>query len=190
MPKYILVLCLLLSACIQFSGDSGRFLAQDDETVLDEETGLMWAAADNGQSLTWPEAEAYCSSYTGGGYDDWRLPKKTELIALAQAGIIKEEGMITVRGKRVWAAETDGTKGAGCSLESGGCGWSEKMISIALSALPVRDTRVAASAPASSHEVRPQTPAQRLQMIDQLHRQQLITKEEYEQKKVAILNEI
>ena len=69
----------------------------------------------------------------------------------------------------------------------------ERVISISLRALPVRDTTVetgvmeTAATPAM---VRPQSTEQRLQIITHLHKQQLITDEEYKQKKAAILDDI
>ncbi|MBU0962178.1 MAG: DUF1566 domain-containing protein [Proteobacteria bacterium] len=186
--KYLLVLCLLLlSSCAYMGGENDRFLAKNDGTVVDVESGLMWAAADNGQSLTWPEALEYCNSYTGGGYHDWRLPKKAELAALYKAGIRRDKGTITIHENWVWAAETDETKGAYCSFKMGGCDWVEKVVSFALRALPVRDTR---NIPSSSPVVQAQSLEQRLQVLDLLHRQQLITQEEYEQKKAVILHEL
>lgn len=180
---------MLLSACAQFGGDSERFLANNDGTVLDKESGLMWAAADNGQGLTWPEAREYCNSYTGGGYSDWRLPKKTELDELFKAGVRKDKGAIIIRENWVWAADTDDTKGAYCSFKMGGCDWVEKVVSFALRALPVRDTRKTSSASPSS-SAQTQSPEQRLKVLDLLHKQELITQEEYERKKAAILDEL
>ncbi|MBU0946139.1 MAG: DUF1566 domain-containing protein [Proteobacteria bacterium] len=183
----LLLFLLLLSSCAQLGGESERFLVNSDGTVLDTESGLMWAAADNGQGLTWAEAQEYCNSYRGGGYHDWRLPKKIELDALFKAGIRTDKGSITIRENWVWAAETDDSKGAYCSFKMGGCDWVEQVVSFALRALPVRDTRLPASAsPPSS--VQGQSPQQRLQVLDLLHKQQLITQEEYERKKTVILD--
>ncbi len=187
----IVLSLLLLFACARPGDEKQRFLAYNDGTILDEETGLMWAAADNGQSLAWPDAKEYCRSYTGGGHNDWRLPKKTELAALYKAGIKKDEGAITIRDTLVWAAETNDTKGASCNFTMGGCSWMEKALSFALRVVPVRDTRKMAISPSpSSSAAPPQTPEQRLRVIDLLHKEQLITQEEYEQKRAAILDEL
>lgn len=191
MRKCLVVLCLiLLSGCAYMGSENERFLTNSDGTVFDVESGLMWAAADNGQSLTWPEAREYCNSYTGGGYNDWRLPRKAELTALFEAGIRQNKGAITIREEWVWAADTDDTKGAYCSFKMGGCDWVEKVVSFALRALPVRDTRVTGSMTSSAPVVQTQSPEERLKVLDLLHKQQLITQEEYEQKKSAILDEL
>ncbi|MFA6412767.1 MAG: DUF1566 domain-containing protein [Syntrophales bacterium] len=60
--------------------NDGRFIAYDDDTVLDTKTGLMWAARDNGSSIKdWENAKSYCENYRGGDYTDWRMPTIDEL---------------------------------------------------------------------------------------------------------------
>ncbi|HID70422.1 MAG TPA: DUF1566 domain-containing protein [Desulfobacterales bacterium] len=196
MQKLLLILCLMtLSACAQFNEvDKERFQINGDNTVQDKQTELMWAAIDNRESVTWMEAEKYCNNYRGGGFDDWRLPKKSELAALIEANIQTEGKVLGISSNLIWAAETDESKGAACDFKHKGCFWMEKVISISLHALPVRDTKVTESAAATSaspvEAIKPQSPKQRLQIIDSLHKQQLITTEEYERKKAAILNEL
>lgn len=60
-------------------GRTQRFVAYDNGTVKDLTTGLMWAANDNGGSITWEAAKTYCQNYRGGGYEDWRMPTTEEL---------------------------------------------------------------------------------------------------------------
>ncbi|MEW6365719.1 MAG: DUF1566 domain-containing protein [Acidobacteriota bacterium] len=57
----------------------GRLVAYDDGTVLDTESGLMWAAKDNGANIKWDAATAYCASFRAGGHSDWRMPTTAEL---------------------------------------------------------------------------------------------------------------
>ncbi len=183
-----------LSACAQMGSevDPERFQVNPDETVLDNNTELMWAEEDSEHNMTWLEAEEYCTSYGGAGHQDWRMPTTSELAALLEAGILKNEEIIRITGDRIWATETDDSSGAFCSFHGSGCGWIEKVISISLHALPVRDTGVTTS-PASSAAapiVKPQSIEQRLQMVDLLHKQQLITREEYDRKRASILNEL
>jgi hypothetical protein len=92
----IFVIAVILSAgCVTGSGNSAsnpspvnviardsRFVAYSNGTVMDTDTGLMWAAQDNGGSITWEEAKRYCRDYRGGGYTDWRMPTLNELTAL------------------------------------------------------------------------------------------------------------
>jgi len=57
-------------------GRDGRFIAYDNGTVIDTQTGLMWAAKDNGSNIDWPSAKKYCENYRGadtriGGCRHW-----------------------------------------------------------------------------------------------------------------------
>ncbi len=60
----------------------GYFTKLENGVVLDKKTGLMWAAKDNGQNITWHDAKKYCESYRGGGFTDWRMPTQKELLTL------------------------------------------------------------------------------------------------------------
>lgn len=190
----VFLFCLfLLSSCADSSEEiKKQFQNNGQGTVTDETTKLMWAARDNQQNITWQDAVDYCEQYSTGGYDDWRMPKQAELAALFLAGIKKNGEMIAISGERVWAQETDDSKGGFCHFKREGCAWGEKVMSITLRALPVRDTESVESdnagldAPAS----RPQSPEQRLQVLHLLHQQGLVTDEEYATKKATILNEL
>lgn len=188
---FIIFFLLLLSACADSSKDLTRqFHSNNRVTVLDQQTKLMWAASDNRQNLTWQEAEDYCTSYTGDGYEDWRMPTVSELNALFEAGIKKDGEMIRISGERIWASETEDTKGAFCHFKRGGCSLGETAMSITMRALPVRDSEESTIASSSQPVVKPQSIEQRLQVLDSLHKQHLLTTEEYNQKKTSILNEL
>ncbi len=60
-------------------GRDGSFIAYDNGIVKDTNTGLMWAAKDNGENINWEDAKKYCDNYRGGGHTDWRLPTLDEL---------------------------------------------------------------------------------------------------------------
>jgi len=67
--------------------DTGsRFSVQDDETVLDKKTGLMWCLLDSQavmeKCISYDDAEAYVDAIETGGHDDWRIPTPEELLAL------------------------------------------------------------------------------------------------------------
>lgn len=190
----VFLFCLfLLSSCADSSEEiKKQFQDTGQGVVTDKTTKLMWAARDNQQNITWQDAVDYCEQYNAGGYDDWRMPKHAELAALFQAGIKKNGEMIAISGERVWAQETDDSKGGFCHFKREGCAWGEKVMSITLRALPVRDTEsieidtLGMDAPAS----KPQSTEQRLQVLQLLHQQGLVTDEEYAAKKAAILNEL
>ncbi len=57
-----------------------RFIDNDDGTVTDQQTGLMWFK--NGRptfgAMTWEETYAYCSNLKFASYDDWYLPSRKD----------------------------------------------------------------------------------------------------------------
>ena len=88
----------------------GRFIAYDNDTVLDTKTGLMWAARDDGSGMHEQNARAYFESYRGGGYSDWRMPTADELEAIYDPDIQNRQGyhvnrLIDISGEWVWCSE-------------------------------------------------------------------------------------
>ena len=59
------------------------FVDNNDGTVTDNATGLMWSRDDNGEAISWEAALAYAENATIAGYDDWRLPNIKELQSIA-----------------------------------------------------------------------------------------------------------
>jgi len=55
------------------------FVENEDGTITDLATGLMWQLSDSGNGLNWEEALKYAESLVLGGHDDWRLPNAKEL---------------------------------------------------------------------------------------------------------------
>jgi hypothetical protein len=55
------------------------YVANNNGTISDRATGLMWSQADSGAAMSWEEALAYAENATVGGYSDWRLPNAKEL---------------------------------------------------------------------------------------------------------------
>ncbi len=192
MQKWLIIPCLIMiSGCASFNEVDKTQFEISKQTVLDKKSDLMWAHSDNSQSLTWEEAVDYCENYTGGGYQDWRMPERSDLLTLIEAKIEKESEIINISSNLIWASETDDSKAAFCHLANRGCSWMEQVISISLRALPVRDTKTdAAESTAPASMDRPQSTEQRLQVLNLLYKQKLITTDEYKQKKAAILNEL
>lgn len=189
-----LLLTVLLTSCADSSEEiKKQFQPSARGTVVDKTTKLMWAARDNQQNINWTDAQDYCEQYRGGGYDDWRMPTQSELAALFLSGIEKNGEMIAISGERIWAQETDDSKGGFCHFKRKGCGWGEKVMSITLRALPVRDTEQPPpilSGDTAGLPPRQQTAEERLQMLQILHKQGLITDEEFSKKKATILDEL
>ncbi|MCB1606291.1 MAG: DUF1566 domain-containing protein [Xanthomonadales bacterium] len=89
-----------------------RFQDYNDGTVKDNQTGLTWAAEDNGNDIDWPKAQQYCQSKGAG----WRLPNVNELLRLYNTepddtqecvGLLtcKITPKIKVSGLTMWSAE-------------------------------------------------------------------------------------
>ncbi|MEE9497789.1 MAG: DUF1566 domain-containing protein [Nitrospinaceae bacterium] len=69
--------------------DKPRFTDNNDDTITDNLTGLMWAKEDSWQMearwLSWDEAREYTHNMAYqqlAGYNDWRLPEKEEMLIL------------------------------------------------------------------------------------------------------------
>lgn len=56
-----------------------EFVDNEDGTISDLTTGLMWMQDDYGESIMWEEALAYCENLEYAGHDDWKLPNVKEL---------------------------------------------------------------------------------------------------------------
>ncbi len=56
-----------------------KFVDNQDGTISDEATGLMWQKADDGQLQDWEHSLIYAENLELGGHHDWRLPNAKEL---------------------------------------------------------------------------------------------------------------
>lgn len=59
------------------------FVDNNDSTITDNATGLMWSKDDSGEGMDWEAALAYAEGSEYAGYDDWRLPNIKELQSIA-----------------------------------------------------------------------------------------------------------
>lgn len=64
------------------SNSSVRFRDNNNGTITDLLTGLMWQKNLSSTGMTWEQALSYCESNTLAGYSDWRLPNIKELQSL------------------------------------------------------------------------------------------------------------
>jgi hypothetical protein len=55
------------------------FRENNDGTITDHATGLMWQEADSCKGLNWEQALAYAANSKLAGHSDWRLPNAKEL---------------------------------------------------------------------------------------------------------------
>jgi len=58
------------------------FVDNEDGTITDLATGLMWQQSDDGTTRDWSEALDYCENLEVAGHDDWHLPTVKELQSL------------------------------------------------------------------------------------------------------------
>jgi len=101
--RIIILFCL---CCVTFSAlsqecnenyvpDMERFTDNENGTISDSSTGLMWQRCHHGQSwdgstcsgrssgaVSWPDAFKYAEQNVFSGYVDWRLPNVKELYSL------------------------------------------------------------------------------------------------------------
>jgi len=68
----------------QYDGPPLSYQDNGDGTVSDLNTGLMWQQSDDGTTRTWQGACDYCEALALplGGYSDWRLPNRRELMSI------------------------------------------------------------------------------------------------------------
>jgi hypothetical protein len=110
---WIKTAALLLSVAVIQSGaqsaPEGQSRAQEAQASgvwTDPSTGLMWAARDNGQDVSWKGAVKYCRDLRLAGHSDWRLATRAELGAIFDrkadapglAGLDKEPSTWHVKG--------------------------------------------------------------------------------------------
>lgn len=62
--------------------------SRTNETVTDHTTGLQWQddAVSASTARTWQQAVDYCDDLSFGGYTDWRLPSRKELVTTLDYG--------------------------------------------------------------------------------------------------------
>jgi hypothetical protein len=126
----------------------GRFTAYDDGTVLDRQTGLMWAAKDNGADVNWQNAKSYCENYRGGGYTDWRMPTQDELAGLYDESksyrpkqrdfSVHLTELIELTSYGQWASDVRSSGAALFFFHIGDRSWAPPSASTYYRALPVR----------------------------------------------------
>jgi hypothetical protein len=65
-----------------------RFIDNNDNTVMDQKTGLTWIKDHTilggkfAKTMTYEEAEKACKELNAGGHKDWRLPTREELLTI------------------------------------------------------------------------------------------------------------
>ena len=67
----------------QFLTNPPSFSSNEDGTVRDEVTGLLWQKFPSEQRMSWTDAQDYCKTLELAGRDDWRTPNLKELFGIS-----------------------------------------------------------------------------------------------------------
>ena len=141
----LLFVCFAYLNCNAADPDQGkRFIPSGDNTVLDTQTGLMWAIKDNGTDIDWEAAREYCENYSAGGHNDWRLPTLRELMTIYDPSSGKRFlsfDPITLTGACPWSADSRGKRARSIFFMSGEINTFPKSTSKGFRALPVRSAK-------------------------------------------------
>lgn len=75
----------------QYDGPQPAYKDNENGTVTDLNTNLMWEQVDDGIVRNWQEALDYCESLVllSVGYSDWRLPNRRELMSIVNYNYIR-----------------------------------------------------------------------------------------------------
>ena len=142
-----------------------RFTSDNNGTVLDNRTKLMWASSDAGTaSFSHVDAKKYCEDYRGGGYTDWRMPTLDELKTLYNKNLSNNHGYHTTKSidigtDYIWADNSLFGGEAAFNFQSGstasGAYVNTAYIRSTARALPVRDPKSVNSKIQSPPKVKP-----------------------------------
>ncbi len=115
-------------------GEIVRYTADDNDTVTDHKTGLVWQKADDGGYRDWADANQYCEDLVLGGNADWRLPRMDELLTIVDYSRTRPaiDPLFVCRSYNYWSGSTyaDGADGAwGIYFGNGVAYWNYKTYS-------------------------------------------------------------
>ena len=93
-----------------------NFTDNNDGTITDNVTGLMWQKSPATTTYTWEQALAFAENLTASTYADWRLPNIKELVSLnnetTNAPSINTTFFPTVASTRYWSSTTQFAPGS------------------------------------------------------------------------------
>ena len=61
---------------------SQHYTLSGPDVAIDDVTQLSWQRQVSEATYTWDDARSYCDCLTLGGYDDWQLPSRIELVSI------------------------------------------------------------------------------------------------------------
>ena len=125
--KDILIRYNFYSSCWNYNGDfcnpagefDNNFMDNENGTVTDMATGLIWQRSETSRVMSWKEAKDYVQQLNQrsfGGYIDWRLPTIEELASLIEESWKNSDMFIDpvfdIHQKCFWSSDTCGTDSA------------------------------------------------------------------------------
>ena len=106
---FLLCLTGLVISGTAFCAGGPQCEDNEDGTVTDNGSGLMWQKATAG-NMNWYDAMSYASGLSLGGHSDWKLPTKDELVGLYNSECKK---LMDVRSSIYWSSSSVVTGGLG-----------------------------------------------------------------------------
>ncbi|MCP4755786.1 MAG: DUF1566 domain-containing protein [Proteobacteria bacterium] len=70
-----------------YSNNPRSYTDNDNGTITDNVTKLLWQEEDDDIQMTWADAEVYCADQHLGGYSGWRLPNIKEMLTIIDFGV-------------------------------------------------------------------------------------------------------
>ncbi len=98
--------------CVRGAEDiSNNFTDNDNGTVTDNHTGLLWQNESSDIQRNWEDALTYCEDLTFVGFDDWRLPNINELMSITDYGLYEPVADIAffsnIKSSPYWSSTAD-----------------------------------------------------------------------------------
>ena len=140
MKRILVLVCMVLFlgslVSVEYAA-AERFVNNNNGTVTDTQTGLMWADKDNGSDINWNNAKSYCAGYSGGGKSGWRMPTMSELVQLHNSGAYGS--VMKKTGRFIWSSETRDSEAYGFDFNLSRKAWSpQSFASVGDRIIPVR----------------------------------------------------
>ncbi|MFH0977185.1 MAG: DUF1566 domain-containing protein [Spirochaetota bacterium] len=111
-----------------------RFHDNGNGTITDYLTGLIWQKTVSTTLNTWSNAIVSCSGVSAGGYNDWRMPNRNELLSLSNfesnnnASWLNSQGFENAANANYWSSTTNCTNTANVWPLQIGSGISQDVI--------------------------------------------------------------
>ncbi|MBW6520113.1 MAG: DUF1566 domain-containing protein [Desulfoarculaceae bacterium] len=115
-----------------YQGTPPAYLDNGNQTVTDQNSGLVWMQSDDGIPRIWQDAGDYCNGLVFAGQSDWRLPTRFELDSIIDYGRSYPaiNPVFTCRSSFYWSAVPyagDPVYAWGIFFNDGGDHWLDKI---------------------------------------------------------------